>query len=191
VLAALLAQPAADPEFQAACLKPAGTWPESLEEWNNVARPLGRDPGQPDATYNQTTGAISVSGGAIGTFLNKTGPGPFRLFPGTLLYEQVTNPMESLHGVASVSGGEITITGTDPAVTPGDPGTISLASANLLWIPIGSSDPNNAVFSVAVENPTGAIYDWSASVPEPNSTVLMLSGLAASSVGWRLRRGRT
>ena len=92
--------------------------------------------------------------------------------------------MESLHGVVSVSGGGITITGTDPAVTPGDPGNISFASANLLWIPLGSSDPNDAVYSVGVENPTGAIYNWTAaSVPEPGSMVLMLSGLAASFFG--------
>ncbi len=143
-------------------------------------------------TYDQTTGAISVSGGATGTFLNNRGPDPFGLFPGTNLFEQLTDPMESLHGVVSVSGGGITITGTDPAVTPGDPGNISFASANLLWIPIGSTNPNDAVYSVAVDNPTGAIYDWTAqSVPEPGSIVLMLSGLAASFVGCKLRRSRT
>ena len=50
VLAALQAQPAADPELQAACLKLAGTWPESAAECNNVAwspgclpRAAGRD----------------------------------------------------------------------------------------------------------------------------------------------------
>ena len=91
-----------------------------------------------------------------------------------------------------MSGGEITITGTDPVVTPGDPGNISFASANLLWIPVGSTDPNDAVFSAAVGNPTGALYNWSATaVPEPGSMVLMLSGLAASTVGWKLRRGRS
>ena len=68
--------------------------------------------------------------------------------------------MESLHGVVSVSGNGITITGTDPVVTPGDPGNISFASANLLWIPVGSTDPNDAVFSAAVDNPTGALYNW-------------------------------
>ena len=36
VLAALQAQPAADPEIQAACLKLAGTWPESAEEYNDA-----------------------------------------------------------------------------------------------------------------------------------------------------------
>jgi hypothetical protein len=143
-------------------------------------------------TYNQTTGAISVSGGATGTFLNNRGPDPFGLFPGTNLFEQFTNPTESLHGVVNVSGTGITITGTDPVVTPGDPGNISFASANLLWIPTGSINPNDAVFSVGVQNPTGAIYNWSAtSVPEPGSMVLMLSGLAAAFVGWKLRRGRT
>jgi hypothetical protein len=143
-------------------------------------------------TYNQTTGAISVSGGSSGTFLNNRGPDPFGLFPGTNLFEQLTDPMESLHGVVSVSGGQITITGTDPVVTPGDPGNISFASANLLWIPTGSTNPNDAVYSVGVQNPTGAIYNWSAtSVPEPGSMVLVLSGLAASFVGWKLRQGRT
>jgi hypothetical protein len=142
-------------------------------------------------TYDQTTGALSVSGGATGTFLDKLGTDFTGFFPGTYVYIQVTNPMESLHGVVSVSGAGITITGTDPAVTPGDPGNISFASANLLWIPVGSTDPNDAVFSAAVNNPTGALYDWSAtSVPEPGSIVLMVSGLSAISVGWKLRRGR-
>ena len=53
VLAALQAQPAADPEIQAACLKLAGTWPESAEECNNVAWPLVRDPGRPEADYRR------------------------------------------------------------------------------------------------------------------------------------------
>jgi PEP-CTERM motif len=143
-------------------------------------------------TYDQTTGALSASGGATGTFLDKLGTDFSGLFPGTFVYFQVTNPRESLHGLVSVSGNAITITGTDPVVTPGDPGNISFASGNLLWIPVGSTDPNDAVFSAAVHNPTGAIYNWSAtSVPEPGSMVLMLSGLAASSVGWKLRRGRS
>jgi hypothetical protein len=143
-------------------------------------------------TYDQATGALSVSGGAAGTFLNNRGPDPLGLFPGTNLFLQLTNPMESLHGIVSVSGGEITITGTDPVVTPGDPGNISFASANLLWIPMGSTDPNDAVFSAAVGNPTGALYNWSATaVPEPASLALMLSGLVVSAVGWKLCRGRT
>ena len=107
-------------------------------------------------TYNQTTGAISVSGGATGTFLNNRGPDPLGLFPGTNLFEQFTNPTENLHGVVSVSGGAITITGTDPVVIPGDPGNISFSSASLLWIPTDSINPNDAVFSVGVQNPTGA-----------------------------------
>ena len=143
-------------------------------------------------TYDQTTGAISVSGGATGTFLDKLGTDFTGSFPGTYVYLQATNPTESLHGVVSESGGVITITGTDPVVTPGDPGNISFASANLLWIPVGSTDPNDAVFSAAVADPTGALYNWSAtSVPEPSSMVLMLGGLAASFLGWKLRRGRS
>jgi hypothetical protein len=157
-----------------------------------VDPPLAYVPLALTGTYDQTTGAINVSGGSVGTFLNNRGPDPFGLFPGTNLFEQLTDPTENLHGVVSVSGGAITITGADSAVTPGDPGNNSFASANLLWIPLGSSNPNDAVFSVAGENPTGALYDWSAtSVPEPSSMILMLSGLAASSVGWKLRRART
>ncbi len=143
-------------------------------------------------TYNQTTGAISVSGGATGTFLDKLGTDFTGSLPGTYVYLQATNPMESLHGIVSASDGVITITGTDPMVTPGDPGNISFALANLLWIPMGSIDPNDAVFSAGVNNPTGAIYNWSATaVPEPSSMLLLLSGLGVASVGQKLRRGRT
>ena len=53
VLAALQAQPAADPEIQAACLNLAGTWPESAEECHVVARRLVVSPGQPVATYRR------------------------------------------------------------------------------------------------------------------------------------------
>jgi hypothetical protein len=143
-------------------------------------------------TYNLTSGAISVTGGATGTFLDKLGTDFTGSFPGTFVYLQVTDPMESLHGVVSESGGVITIAGTDPVVTPGDPGNISFASANLLWIPMGSTNPNYAVFSAGVNDPTGAIYNWSATaVPEPSSMLLLLSGLGVASVGRKLRRGRT
>jgi WD40 repeat protein len=53
VLAALQAQPAADPEIHAACLNLAGTWPESASDWNEAGWRLVRDPGQPDATYQR------------------------------------------------------------------------------------------------------------------------------------------
>jgi tetratricopeptide (TPR) repeat protein len=53
VLAVLQAQPAADPEFRAACLKLAETWPEPAAEFNAVAWPLVRDPRQPAATYRR------------------------------------------------------------------------------------------------------------------------------------------
>jgi hypothetical protein len=53
VLAALQAQPAADPEVQAACLKLAGAWFESALPCNNAAWSLVRDPGQPDASYQR------------------------------------------------------------------------------------------------------------------------------------------
>ncbi len=51
VLAALRAQPAADPEIQSACLKLAGTWTESALECNNASWALVRDPGRPEAIY--------------------------------------------------------------------------------------------------------------------------------------------
>jgi hypothetical protein len=53
VLAALRAQPAADLEIQAACVELAGTWPESAASCNDVAWPLVRDPGGPDAIYQR------------------------------------------------------------------------------------------------------------------------------------------
>ena len=53
VLAALKAQPAANPEIQSACLQLAGTWPQDAMQFNNLAWPLVRDPGQPDATYRR------------------------------------------------------------------------------------------------------------------------------------------
>ncbi|MGP0063316.1 MAG: hypothetical protein ACLQGP_06895 [Isosphaeraceae bacterium] len=53
VLAALQARPQTDSEIQAACLKLAGTWPESAEEFNNVAWPLVSAPGRPEAQYRR------------------------------------------------------------------------------------------------------------------------------------------
>jgi WD40 repeat protein/serine/threonine protein kinase len=53
VLAALKAQPAADPEIQAASLKLAGIWPESANECNIVAWPLVSDPGRADTNYQR------------------------------------------------------------------------------------------------------------------------------------------
>jgi hypothetical protein len=53
VLAALQAQPAADPEVQAACLKLAGTWPESARECNQAGWALVREPGLSDASYQR------------------------------------------------------------------------------------------------------------------------------------------
>lgn len=134
-------------------------------------------------TYDRTTGDISLSGGSTGTFLNDRGPDPFGLFPGTYLYEQLTDPMESLHGVVSVGGGGITITGTDPAVTPGNPGNITFASASLLWIPAGSTNPNDAVYSASVSDPTGATYNWTATaVPEPSTAAMLACGALVGTV---------
>ena len=53
VIAALKAQPAADPEVQAACLEIAGASAESVLEYNNVGWSLVREPGQPDAIYER------------------------------------------------------------------------------------------------------------------------------------------
>ncbi len=54
VLAALKAQPAADPEVQTACLELAGAWPEPPgSELNNVGWALVREPGQADAIYQR------------------------------------------------------------------------------------------------------------------------------------------
>jgi WD40 repeat protein len=53
VLDALQAQPDADPEIQAACLKLTGTWSESADECNNAGWPLVRDPGLAAASYQR------------------------------------------------------------------------------------------------------------------------------------------
>jgi Tfp pilus assembly protein PilF len=53
VLAALEAQPAADPEIQAACLKLAETWPDSARNFNNAGWALVRDHGRPDVIYQR------------------------------------------------------------------------------------------------------------------------------------------
>ena len=53
VLAALKAQPAADPDIQAACRKLAGTWSESADQCNDTGWALIRDPGQPEADYQR------------------------------------------------------------------------------------------------------------------------------------------
>ena len=82
VLDALKAQPAADPEIQAACLKLAATWPESAEECNDAAWALVRDPGQPDASYRArpAPGQGRLPARADnGTFLNTLGSGPVPL----------------------------------------------------------------------------------------------------------------
>jgi hypothetical protein len=55
VLAALKARPAADAEVQAACVKLAGTWPESASagEFNSAAWELVAAPAQADANYQR------------------------------------------------------------------------------------------------------------------------------------------
>jgi len=53
VLAALQARPTADPGIQAACLKLAGTWPESAGACNEAGWALVRDPGRPEAIYQR------------------------------------------------------------------------------------------------------------------------------------------
>jgi hypothetical protein len=53
VLAVLQAQPAADPEIQATCLKLAETWIESAEQCNAAGWALVRDPGRPLAIYER------------------------------------------------------------------------------------------------------------------------------------------
>jgi hypothetical protein len=53
VIDALRAQPAADQEVHAACLKVAETWSESSGLCNQDARRLVRDPGRPSAIYER------------------------------------------------------------------------------------------------------------------------------------------
>jgi tetratricopeptide (TPR) repeat protein len=81
VLAALQAQPAADPEVQAACLKLVGTWPESALECNNVAWSLVRDPGQPESTHRRALRLAETAGRLEpdnGSFLNTLGVAQYR-----------------------------------------------------------------------------------------------------------------
>ena len=81
VLAALKAQPAADPEIQAACLKLAGTWPESADQCNNAGWALVRDPGRPEADYQR---GLRLARAACrlepenGAFLNTLGVAQYR-----------------------------------------------------------------------------------------------------------------
>ena len=81
VLAALQAQPAAVPELQAACLKLAGSWPESATECNNVGFSLVREPGQPAAIYQRglrlATAACRLEP-FDGFFLNTLGVAQYR-----------------------------------------------------------------------------------------------------------------
>ena len=81
MLAALQAQPAADPEIQAACLKLAGNWPESADQYNNAGWALVRDPGRPEADYQR---GFRLAKAACrlepdnGTYLNTLGVAQYR-----------------------------------------------------------------------------------------------------------------
>ena len=83
VAAALKAQPAADPEVQAACLEIAGAWAESVShlEYNTVGWSLVREPGQPDAIYER---GLRLAKAACrlqpdnGTYLNTLGVAQYR-----------------------------------------------------------------------------------------------------------------
>jgi hypothetical protein len=81
VLDALQAKPAADPEVQAACLKLAGTWPESAVECNNAGWALVRGPRLSDASYQR---GLRLARAACelerddGNFLNTLGVAQYR-----------------------------------------------------------------------------------------------------------------
>jgi tetratricopeptide (TPR) repeat protein len=81
VLAALKAQPPADPEVQAVCLELAGAWVESDTECNSVAWSLVREPGQPEAIYRR---ALDLAKAACrlqpdnGSYLNTVGVAQYR-----------------------------------------------------------------------------------------------------------------
>jgi hypothetical protein len=81
VLAALQAQPATDPEIQAACLKLAGTWSESAWECNEAGWALVREPGQSDASYQlglRLAKAACRLEPENGNFLNTLGVAQYR-----------------------------------------------------------------------------------------------------------------
>jgi hypothetical protein len=83
VLATIAAQPAADPEVQAACQELARTWAESgnAAEYNNAGWLLVRERGQPDATYRR---GLRLAEAAcrlrpeVGTWLNTLGVAQYR-----------------------------------------------------------------------------------------------------------------
>ena len=81
VIAALRAQPADDPQVQAACLKMAETWPESAEECNNAGWALVVAPGLPDTSYQRGLRLAKAArrlDPENGAFLNTLGVGQYR-----------------------------------------------------------------------------------------------------------------
>jgi hypothetical protein len=81
VLAALQAQPAADPAIQAACLELAGTWTEPASECNDAGFALVRDPGRPEEDYRRGLRLAEAAWRrepGNGSFLNTLGVAQYR-----------------------------------------------------------------------------------------------------------------
>jgi hypothetical protein len=104
-------------------------------------------------TYNQTTGAISVSGsksgptGSIlydeGTFVNPFGNG--QNFEGIIGFTSLTY---SLHGTLTQGPKGLTIAGTDPVVPVGGPGNIGISGTTLVYFnPVGDFNVAHALIT--------------------------------------------
>ncbi|HLJ98192.1 MAG TPA: hypothetical protein VKU02_33845 [Gemmataceae bacterium] len=125
-------------------------------------------------TYDPTTGTVSASGSQTGviTFYSASPSDPLGFPIGDVeLLLQVTDPSYSLNGVASVANdGTITITGTDPAVPAGGPGTNitftnnTLGDFQVLFTPAGDLDPNDAIlaFPILPGSEYAGFYNWTA-----------------------------
>jgi hypothetical protein len=102
VLAALQAQPAADPEIQAACLKLAQTWSESALECNEAGWALISAPGLPDASFQRGLRLAKAAcriDSEFGMFLNTLGVAQYRCGLMAEALATLTRSNELNHGI--------------------------------------------------------------------------------------------